>query len=276
MKKYIALLLGLVFGLGFVSCSSDDDDDENINGEGKYLAEMTVTRYNWKDGKRSNEGKLYNRYEYNEKEQLVSRYFGLTGYNMTHTYNADGDMIESRLYSKDNLLNLYKHEYGNSSLVTYVYNWKNQLVSTVKNEYNHDGKIAKHTEIIDSIGKDYGVVFTYSYSGNTETIEFTNLKDGSFERKVTNEYDSHGNVSKTIKTSAMGWISTGEYINEYDSNGRLQKTTGPKFDDGTPYGCTEYTYNADGTVKKEHYVNNIETYSQEEYDLEYTYTYKKK
>ena len=83
-------------------------------------------------------------------------------------------------------------------------------------------------------------------------------------------------AERTIKTSAMGWISTGEYINEYDSNGRLQKTTGPKFDDGTPYGCTEYTYNADGTVKKEHYVNNIETYSQEEYDLEYTYTYKKK
>ena len=34
MKKNIALLLGLVLGLGFVSCSSDDDDDESINGEG--------------------------------------------------------------------------------------------------------------------------------------------------------------------------------------------------------------------------------------------------
>ena len=276
MKKYIALLLGLVLGLGFVSCSNDDDDDENVNGEDKYLAELLVTRYNWKDGKRSDEGKLYNRYEYNEKEQLVFRDFGVMGYKMTYTYNADGEMTENRLYSNDNFLNLYKIEYGNSSSVTYVYNPENRLVTTVKNEYNPDGKIAKHTEIIDSISPNYGTVFTYTYSGNTETIEITNLRNGSFERKITKEYDSHGNETKNTITNANGWISTGESVNEYDSNGRLLKKTGPIYDDGTPYGYTEYTYNADGTVKKEHCVNNIETYSQEEYDLEYTYTYKKK
>ena len=107
MKKNIALLLGLVLGLGFVSCSSDDDDDESVNGEGKYLAELLVTRYNWKDGKRSDEGKMYNRYEYNEKEQLVFRDLGIMGYKMTYTYNADGEMTENRLYSNDNFLNLY-------------------------------------------------------------------------------------------------------------------------------------------------------------------------
>ena len=71
MKKYIALLIGLVLGFGFVSCSNDDDEDENVNGKGKYLAEMTVTRYDWKDGKRSSEGTLYQVFKYNEKGDCV-------------------------------------------------------------------------------------------------------------------------------------------------------------------------------------------------------------
>ena len=55
MKKNIALLFGLVLGLGFVSCSNDDDDEK-----GTYLAEKSITIYEWKDGKRPSEGKLYN------------------------------------------------------------------------------------------------------------------------------------------------------------------------------------------------------------------------
>ena len=72
MKKNIALLLGLVLGLGFVSCSSDDDDDdEYTNGEGKYLAEMQTTRYDWKDGKRSNEGKPSQLIRYDKEGRYI-------------------------------------------------------------------------------------------------------------------------------------------------------------------------------------------------------------
>ena len=39
-------------------------------------------------------------------------------------------------------------------------------------------------------------------------------------------------------------------------------------------GFTEYTYNADATVKKEHCVYKTSSFSEEEYDLEYTYTYR--
>ena len=36
------------------------------------------------------------------------------------------------------------------------------------------------------------------------------------------------------------------------------------------------TYNDDGTTRKEHHVDRMNTSSEEEYDLEYTYKYKKK
>ena len=272
MKKNIALLLGLVLGLGFVSCSSDDDDDESINGEGKYLAEKLITRYDWKDGKRSDEGKLYDRYEYNEKGLLVSRDFP-SGYKLTYTHNADGEVIESRLYKNDDLVELFKHEYGNSSLVTYGYNSKNKLVTTVKNEYSQDGKIIKHTEIVDSISKDYGFVSTYSYSGNTETIVFTNLKDGSLNQKHEYEYDSHGNKVKEIYFNySLQKGYTYENTYEYDAQGRLVSKV---CDRDYELVHVNYTYNDDGTIRNEHYINKGEKLF-EEYDLEYTYKYKKK
>lgn len=66
MKKNIALLLGLVLGMGFVSCSSDDDDDEYTNGEGKYLAEI-VNVYNPTPGVLNAERKEEFDFEYTYK-----------------------------------------------------------------------------------------------------------------------------------------------------------------------------------------------------------------
>ena len=59
MKKNIALLLGLVLGFGFVSCSDNDNDDEDQSTrvEDQYLSEITTTRYEWKNGERSSEGR---------------------------------------------------------------------------------------------------------------------------------------------------------------------------------------------------------------------------
>lgn len=94
MKKNIALLLGLVLGLGFVSCSNDDDDEK-----GTYLAEKSITIYEWKDGKRPSEGKLYQLYKYNEKEQLISQESPFFGYRQTPIYDANGECIEQRFYN---------------------------------------------------------------------------------------------------------------------------------------------------------------------------------
>lgn len=287
MKKNIALLLGLVLGLGFVSCSSDDDDDESINGEGKYLAEKLITRYDWKDGKRSSEGKLYEINRYNENGDFVGGDRYTYGYRVDILYDDKGDRTEEISYDLNDLnsiIDRWKIEcrYTDSGVVeySYRYNWKNKLVLTYIREFSKesdsDYKLTKWTHIIDSIGKNHGQVCTYSYSGNTRTIEVTNLDDGSFSEKIVHELDSHGNATKITSTHAGGWISTMETVYEYDSNGLIVKKTGPKYDNGTIYGYVEYTYNDDGTTRKEHHHYRMNTFSEEEYDLEYTYKYKKK
>ena len=274
MKKNIALLLGLVLGLGFVSCSSDDDDDENVNGEDKYLAELLITRYDWKDGKRSDEGKQNQLIKYNKDGRWLSSEYN-DGTRDEYTYDDNGDCIEKREYNSNNTLiytSKYEYNYVDSFMVMSVYNWKNELVRTDKNEYSYDEKLIKCTEIIDSIGKDHGSVRIYSYSETTVTMEETNLKDGSFMQKFTREYDSHGNITKMTTSYRLGSIHTDEFSNEYDSNGRLLKKT---MYDGV-YGYTEYTYNDDGTIKNQHCVNGLNTDYEKVYDLEYTYKYKKK
>ena len=299
MKKNIALLLGLVLGLGFVSCSSDDDDDESINGEGKYLAEKLITRYDWKDGKRSDEGKLYEINRYNENGDFVGGDRCTYGYRVDVLYDDKGDLSEEISYDLNDLNSIIdrwkiERKYTDSGVVvsSYQYNWKNKLVLTYIREFSKesdsDYKLTKWTHIIDSIGKNHGQVYTYSYSGNTETIEVTNLDDGSFSEKIVHELDSHGNVTKTTSTHAGGGTSVSKYEYEYDSHGRLVKKTGPIYVSASVFGYieqnagyVEYTYNDDGTIWKEHYVDNVSVYNmdkyiQKEYDLEYTYKYKKK
>lgn len=299
MKKNIALLLGLVLGLGFVSCSSDDDDDESINGEGKYLAEKLITRYDWKDGKRSDEGKLYEINRYNENGDFVGGDRCTYGYRVDILYDDKGDLSEEISYDLNDLNSIIdrwkiERKYTDSGVVvsSYQYNWKNKLVLTYIREFSKesdsDYKLTKWTHIIDSIGKNHGQVYTYSYSGNTRTIEVTNLDDGSFSEKIVHELDSHGNVTKTTSTHAGGGTSVSKYEYEYDSHGRLVKKTGPIYVSASVFGYieqnagyVEYTYNDDGTIWKEHYVDNVSVYNmdkyiQKEYDLEYTYKYKKK
>ena len=245
MKKNIALLLGLVLGLGFVSCSSDDDnDDESTNGEGKYLAEEITTRYDWKDGKRSSEGVPYQITRYDKEGRIVCFEYLYDGRRVDYTYDENGDRKEERVYDKNNTLTSkckYEYNYVDSFMVMYSYNWKNQLVRTEKSEYSYDGKRIRLTEIVDSIGKDYGQVCTYSYSGNTITTNVTLLQDGSFVQKIVHELDSRNNVTKTTSTSKNGKKISFEYVIEYDSEGRIQKRTTYIDNVRENYRYTEYT-----------------------------------
>lgn len=295
MKKNIALLLGLVLGLGFTSCSNDDDDDENVNGKGKYLAERVITLYEWTGNKRSTEGISYQITRYNKDGRIINNEYPFDGSREDYTYYANGDRKEEREYKNDILINTYKYEYNNdgSLIVQYCYNWKDQLVSTKKIEYNNDKKLIRETEIVDSIGNDYGTVKTHSYSGNTETIDITNLKEGSVPYRIVHEKDSHGNVTKTTFISystfnSYVWYTKKneyKYENEYDSEGRILTITEHFSDEESDYNYTGYTYNDDGTVKKKQQIFSRVTtvgpglvidYKREVYDFEYTYKYKKK
>lgn len=289
MKKNIALLLGLVLGLGFTSCSNDDDEDE-----GKYLAEMIITRYDWKNGKRSDEGKPYVINSYNENGDLVRADRYVDGYRIDILYDDKGDRTEGIVYDINDLKYIsgrYKYEYSytDSGVVesSYKYNYQNKLVITEKSEYDSGHKLKKWTEIVNTVTDDNGTVKTYSYSGNTETIEVRDLY-GSLSEKIVLELDSHDNVTKITSTYVGGGTSVSKYEYEYDSHGRLVKKTGPIYASASVFGYieqnagyVEYTYNDDGTIWKEHYVDNVGVYNmdqyiQKQYDLEYTYKYNKK
>jgi hypothetical protein len=192
---------------------------------------------------------------------------------------------EEKVYSLDStLISTYKYEYsfGGQTVFKYHYNWKNKLVSTLKSEYDNDKRLIRETQIIDSIGKNRGMVTSYSYSGNTRTIELSNL-DGSILETETEETDSHGNLVKTTITEYENTCSF-DHENEYDSKGRILSTTVYRGDKHEFCKSTGYTYNDDGTIKKVHWIFTRSVYLSREIvesvkeiiDHEYTYIYKKK
>jgi hypothetical protein len=284
MKKNIALLLGLVLGLGFVSCSSDDDDDdEYTNGEGKYLAEMIRTRYDWKDGKRSSEGKTYSIYRYDEKGQIVCSEFLYDRYSKyEHIYDDNGREIETNNYDSDKLSDKLRYEYNSFGKVSVKYRYvEDRLRETWEYEYDNTGRVIKETDTyhyVDGTSKT-ATIFTYGYGEKADTTYLYYPNNGGFYRKSIREYDSHHNTVKITNIYANGDTDILENIHEYDSKGRATKLVGPIFVEGvdpTRYAATQYidiSYNEDGDPHIMHYKIPSQN---EEYDLEYTYKYKKK
>lgn len=306
MKKYIAFVLGLVLGLGFVSCSGDDDDEkQNTNGNGKIVAEMTTTRYDWVSGRRSKQGEIYRVLKYNKKGQIVSTEYQSEGrkyeyifddegkriecnvvdrkssYKYKFEYNSMGrESVEYKYNQKGELIETIKLEYdsnGNES-VRCRYDSKDELVETVKSEYDDKRRLVKETTIYGPSGSTNGRVWAYIYGENTETRTFTNLKDGSLVWQDVDEKDSHHNTIKSIRTLANGDKILIEYTYEYDSKGRQSKIVGPivSAEEGVNTSGLAHTkywersFNDDGLVQKEHIAVPADN---EEYDLEYTYTY---
>ena len=283
MKKNIALLLGLVLGLGFVSCSSDDDnDDEYTNGEGKYLAERIVTRYDWKDGKRSSEGKTYSIYRYNEKGQTINVEYPSDGDRVDIKYDENGMEIENdyQLSNNSSFKNIF--EYNSFGKVSVKYRYvEDRLRETWEYEYDNNGRVIKETDTyhyVDGTSKT-ATIFTYGYSEKADTTYLYYPNNGGFYRKSINERDSHNGRSRSTIIYANGDTDVLEYEQEYDSKGEIIKSVGPIFVKGvdpTRYAATQYvdfSYNEDGDPYILHYKIPAKN---EEYDLEYTYKYKKK
>ena len=283
MKKNIALLLGLVLGLGFVSCSSDDDnDDEYTNGEGKYLAERIVTRYDWKDGKRSSEGTPYSIYRFNEKGQTINVEYPSDGDRVDIKYDENGMEIENdyQLSNNSSFKNIF--EYNSFGKVSVKYRYvEDRLRETWEYEYDNNGRVIKETDTyhyVDGTSKT-ATIFTYGYSEKADTTYLYYPNNGGFYRKSINERDSHNAILRSTVVYANGDTDVLEYEQEYDSKGRITKCVGPIFAGGvdpTRYAATQYvdfSYNEDGSPYILHYKIPSQN---EEYDLEYTYKYKKK
>lgn len=285
MKKNIALLLGLVLGLGFVSCSDNDNDDEDQSTrvEDQYLSEITTTRYEWKNGERSSEGKTYEIVRYNEKGQRVGgeNLFYAIKMSYENVYDDNGRLIETSLYESDKFSYKYTYEYNSyGDMSSESRSTGNGTVRVVKYDYDDNRRLIQEYEYYkdEEAGKSFeGNTLIHEYGENTYTTY--KYYSNTLLQKSIDEYDSHHGVIKTTVIHDDGSKDVLEYKNEYDSKGRLIKSVGPIFVEGvnsTRYASTQYldiSYDEDGKCYKEHYKIPEKD---EEYDLEYTYKYKKK
>jgi hypothetical protein len=272
-----------VLGLGFVSCSSDDDnDDEYTNGEGKYLAERIVTRYDWKDGKRSSEGTPYSIYRFNEKGQTINVEYPSDGDRVDIKYDENGMEIENDYQFSNNSSFKNIFEYNSFGKVSVKYRYvEDRLRETWEYEYDNNGRVIKETDTyhyVDGTSKT-ATIFTYGYGEKADTTYLYYPNNGGFYRKSINERDSHNAILRSTVVYANGDTDVLEYEQEYDSKGEIIKSVGPIFVKGvdpTRYAATQYvdfSYNEDGDPHIMHYKIPAKN---EEYDLECTYKYKKK
>ena len=282
MKKNIALLLGLVLGLGFVSCSSDDDDDEYTNGEGKYLAERIVTRYDWKDGKRASEGGTYSIFRYDEKGQTINVEYPSDGDRVNIKYDENGREIENDYQRSNNSSFKNIFEYNSFGKVSVKYRYiEDRLSETVEYEYDNNGRVIKETDTYHHADgtRKTATIFTYGYGEKADTTYLYYPNNGGFYRKSINERDSHNAILRSTVVYANGDTDVLEYEQEYDAKGRITKSVGPIFVEGvdpTKYAATQYvdfSYGEDGNIHIMHYKIPAKN---EEYDMEYSYKYKKK
>jgi YD repeat-containing protein len=281
MKKQIFTTLGLFLIFTLSSCSSDDDNGDINNGK-KYLAEIVVKEHEWKFGERQQYGAVYERYTYNEKGKITK--FETNYYiavvksriprSIVYSYDEKDRITEKNEYELSLLQYKYKYEYNSfdSVSIMYEYSRDGSLNRTHKYEYDSNRRLSKETEIVNYMRNDYGYIHTYEYNGNTVIITQRMLDDGSLFGKTVNEYDSHNNIVKSSWTDGdTGKTTSSIYKYEYDSKGRVIKKTSPDGFGKNDEQYRDYSYNDDGSIHIIHLSNN---HSDNQSDLEYTYTYK--
>lgn len=159
---------------------------------------------------------LFSLYGCEKKKEYVvetERYYvadGSQDFTITHTYDADGNRIESNAT-------------GYPLFVQYTYNKKGYLIEETGSEWGSE--FVKSYEV-DSKGRTVRKVFeydgqiistvSYEYSGERVTSEKWGDKDNTQNRRIEYHYDSSGRLVR-VETISM---STSTKYN-YDSSGKL-------------------------------------------------------
>lgn len=151
------------------------------------------------------------------------------------TYEPDGTLYYTTAYDYDARGNLIRefieYEDGNQEEYSYSYNSLDQLVREV---YTED---------------DNTTVSIYEYDEKgLNTAIYSFLLDGTFDAKVTREYDSNGRLIK------RSYYYTPDEIDfytlcSYDSQGRLIGEKSYQSDD-SPYDSEAYEYDSSGRMMK--------------------------
>ena len=252
MKKYIAFVLGLVLGLGFVSCSGDDDDEkQNTNGNGKIIAERTVTRYNWVSGRRSKQGEIYLVSKYNKKGQIVSTEYQTEGRKYEYIFDDEGKRIECNVVDRKSSYK-YKFEYNSMGResVEYKYNQKGELIETIRLEYDSNGneyvrcRYDSKDELVETVKSEYD-------DKGREIVYETYDENGDLDLRLEYEYDDKDQLIKETDYYYDG-TPADYYVFEYDDRGnrtRMENTT----EDGFLSYLSEFEYDEKDRVVKAHY-----------------------
>ena len=227
-------------------------------------------------------GTPYSIYRFNEKGQTINVEYPSDGDRVDIKYDENGMEIENdyQLSNNSSFKNIF--EYNSFGKVSVKYRYvEDRLRETWEYEYDNNGRVIKETDTyhyVDGTSKT-ATIFTYGYSEKADTTYLYYPNNGGFYRKSINERDSHNAILRSTVVYANGDTDVLEYEQEYDSKGRITKSVGPIFAGGvdpTRYAATQYvdfSYNEDGDPHIMHYKIPAQN---EEYDLEFTYKYKKK
>ncbi len=279
MKKVLFFVVGLTTMLNLVSCSSKDDDNGSSGGNGKkYLAEITVKEYPWKFGERSSNGEDYEKYEYDEKGNLLEK---VTNYYSTstktrimsrylYTYDDKNRLIEMDVWA--GAYGKYKYQYNefDSLSVAYHYDQDGKVLSEYTYEYDSNKRLARKTEYVPYMGTDYGYVSVYSYDDNIVKEVTTTLKGLRFSSMVW-EYDSHKYLIKETYTDDWTGLVTMDNAYEYNAKGQLIRKKSREYSIGDDFSYHDYFYNEDRTIDRIHLSYS---FKDDKSDLVYTYTWK--
>lgn len=284
MKKALLLVVGLATMFNFVSCSSDDDSNENSGSNSKkYLAEITVKEHQWKFGERSNYGEDYENYKYDTNGNLIEKetdYYNSTvssriNYKYVYMYDERNRLIEQNEYRLYSLNYKYKYQYNEFDSVSVMlkYDEDGKLHTEYNYEYDNNKRLSKLTEREVWLSSDYGYVRKYSYSGNTVTEVTTMLKDGAPFGTMIWEYDSHKNLLKETWTNDETGKSTVQKDNsyEYNSKGQLTRWISKNWIFTDKLSYRDYYYNENGSIDRIHLSYS---FNDDESDLIYTYIWK--
>ncbi len=277
-NKQLFFLLVILFSI-FISCS--DNDDNIVNSQKKYLAEITITEYPWKFGEKSNSGVLYEHYQYNSIGKLVSKEtnhydsYTVTRWNYKYKYNYDDNNCLTSMIESQNgpLYNTYIYKYTTNSFDSIAtmdkYYESGGLMESWEYTYDNQKRLLQAKETYNS-WRCY--VDDYSYEGNTITKVRHFVDNDELFGTTVETYDNHNNLL------TRKWINgeTGKVDDqifntyEYNSNGQLIKVTKRKYRTTSDFNYEDYTYNEDGSIKSIHLSYS---YNAVQKDLDYTYTW---
>lgn len=190
------------------------------------------------------------RFTYDDAGRLTSEYVvGFEDQRIDYSYNAFGDMVTLVRNKALNETLIYDENAVGTARVGSA-----DVTVTVKYQYDDMGRLVE-SRLLATADEPEDIVTTYTYSntGNVETVEVLGVADNTTVIKVsktTNTYDEYGQILATTRQSLRGAADPVAVITyQYDAFGNLLQTEEQALG-GSAYAnrVTRMAYNANNQV----------------------------